>query len=116
MAIFSNLEIEEEKFQREGNKTRAVTVKVTVDPTLEPVYVTALHLDHRLDIRPRNMMIIESIAYRVEPNRMREVRAMEKSLQSLFTEQSHQIWTGDFNCLTREDYDDKTWGDIARVR
>ena len=51
MAIFSNLEIEEVKFQGKGNKTRAVTVKVTVDPALEPVYVTALHLDHRLDIK-----------------------------------------------------------------
>ena len=54
--------------------------------------------------------------YRVEPNRMRQVSDMEKSLQTLFTEQSCQIWTGDLNCLTREDYDDKTWEDIARVR
>ena len=116
MAIFSNLEIEEVKFQGKGNKTRAVTVKVTVDPALEPVYVTALHLDHRLDIKYETHYPWLLSMYRVEPNRMRQVSDMEKSLQTLFTEQSCQIWTGDFNCLTREDYDDKTWEDIARVR
>ena len=47
---------------------------------------------------------------------MKEVKDIEKSLEKVFKEEACQIWTGDFNCLTREDYDDQTWGDIARVR
>ena len=27
-----------------------------------------------------------------------------------------QIWTGDFNALTREDYSDSVWEDISNVR
>ena len=47
---------------------------------------------------------------------MKEIKDIEKSLEKVFKEEACQIWTGDFNCLTREDYDDQTWGDIARVR
>jgi len=99
VAIFSNHEIEDVQYQGQGNKTRALTAKLIVEPDLEPVYLTALHLSHR-----------------VEPNRIREVKDVERSLEKVFAEEGCQIWTGDFNCLTREDYDDKTWGDIARVR
>ena len=99
VAIFSKFDIEDVLYQHKGNKTRAITAKVSVDPAVEPVYVTALHLSHR-----------------VEPNRMKEISDLEKCLEDVFKEGSCQIWTGDFNCLTREDYDDKTWEDIARVR
>ena len=99
VAIFSNYEMEEVEYQVKGNRTRGLTVKLTLDPALEPLYLTALHLDHR-----------------VEPNRMKEIKNIEKCLEDVFAEEGGQIWTGDFNCLTREDYDDKTWGDIARVR
>ena len=99
VAIFSKYEIEDVLYQHKDNKTRAITAKLSVDPALEPLYVTALHLSHK-----------------VEPNRMKEISDLEKCLENVFKEGSCQIWTGDFNCLTREDYDDKTWGDIARVR
>ena len=85
-------------YQHKGNKTRAITAKVSLDPELEPLYITALHLSHR-----------------VEPARMKEISDLEKCLENVFKEEGCQIWTGDFNCLTREDYDDKTWADIARV-
>ena len=99
VAIFSKYDIEDVLYQHKGNKTRAITAKLIVDPAMEPVYVTALHLSHR-----------------VEPARMKEVADLEKCLENVFREGSCQIWTGDFNCLTREDYDDNTWEDIARVR
>lgn len=98
VVIFSKYKIEED-VSYEANQTRAITAKVSLDPDLDPVYITAIHLSHR-----------------VEPARMKEVSNLEKCLEKVFQEESCQIWTGDFNCLTREDYDDKTWEDIARVR
>ena len=47
MAIFSNIEIEDVQYQVKDNKTRGLTAKLTVDPAVDPVYVTALHLSHR---------------------------------------------------------------------
>ena len=99
VAIFSKYQIADVLYQHKGNKTRAITAKVSLDPDLEPLYITALHLSHR-----------------VEPARMKEISDLEKCLENVFKEEGCQIWTGDFNCLTREDYDDKTWADIARVR
>ena len=41
VAIFSNHEIEDVQYQGQGNKTRALTAKLIVEPGLEPVYLTA---------------------------------------------------------------------------
>lgn len=54
--------------------------------------------------------------YRNEPLRLTELDEMTKKLSDLFSSDSHQIWTGDFNALTREDYDESTWEEIATVR
>ena len=37
-------------------------------------------------------------------------------LNKLFEENVCQVWTGDFNSLTRDDYDEEKWKDIAAVR
>ena len=65
----------------------------------EPVYVTSCHLH-----------------YRAEPTRSMEVAWMEDDLKQIFADNCCQIWAGDFNSLTREDYDDATWESIAKIR
>ena len=37
-------------------------------------------------------------------------------LEPVFKENHFQIWTGDFNALTREDYTDEKWNHITGVR
>ena len=82
-----------------GKKPRHVVAKISPDPECEPVLVTCCHLH-----------------YKAEPTRMTELAWMEADLKQLFTDNCYQIWTGDFNSLTREDYDDVTWESIAKVR
>ena len=82
-----------------GCKPRHVAAKISPDPDCEPVFVTCCHLH-----------------YKAEPTRMAEVAWMEDDLKQLFTDNCCQIWTGDFNSLTREDYDDVTWESIAKIR
>ena len=65
----------------------------------KPLYVTCCHLD-----------------YRVEPMRMQEMKKLQLNLQEIFLNKGAQIWTGDFNSLTKEDYDEEAWEDITRVR
>ena len=47
---------------------------------------------------------------------MRELETMELKLQRIFNKKGAQVWTGDFNSLTREDYNDEDWDKITRVR
>lgn len=54
--------------------------------------------------------------HRIEPTRLREVRDLRRDLSPLFEARSHQIWTGDFNALTREDYSPEFWEDVSRIR
>jgi len=61
--------------------------------------VTCLHLDHKL-----------------EPRRMKEVATIQENLASLFKRGEAQVWTGDFNALTREDYTEVGWATVAEVR
>ena len=37
-------------------------------------------------------------------------------LEPVFKENHFQIWTGDFNALTREDYNNEKWNHITGVR
>jgi len=93
--------------------------------TLPPIYITCLHLNHV-----------------AEPTRLSELSFItEKALHNLLPcssgdgaetnspatanhsgsdfKQSKwpmQIWTGDFNALTREDYSDSVWEDISNIR
>ena len=41
---------------------------------------------------------------------------MVSALEPVFKENHCQIWTGDFNALTREDYTDEKWNHITGVR
>ena len=96
-SLMTNLEVEE--MSASNSRPKYVTAKIMIDPSAEPVFVTNCHLH-----------------YKTEPIRLRELDTIEKNLKTLFDERVAQIWTGDFNSLTREDYDDETWEDIARVR
>jgi len=42
--------------------------------------------------------------HRVEPKRLAQADTLSAELGSILTPDSAQIWTGDFNALTREDY------------
>ncbi len=63
-------------------------------------------------------MIIFSLDYRVEPGRLEELKEMKHKMSELLDSMSDKylIWTGDFNALTREDYDEHTWQRITNVR
>ena len=106
-ALMTNFDVEEfagaRKMTRNvpgaGQKPRHVTTKIIPDPESEPVFVTCCHLH-----------------YKAEPTRMTELAWIEDDLKQLFADNCSQIWTGDFNSLTREDYDDVTWESIAKIR
>ena len=69
----------------------------------ESIYVTCLHLDHAR-----------------EPRRLREVDIIKRTVDNLVqrreTNGMFHIWVGDFNALTKEDYSEDGWQDIARIR
>ena len=54
--------------------------------------------------------------HRLEPSRLEEEREVHAKLGGLFQAGEAQVWLGDFNALTREDYYQETWDEIARVR
>jgi len=110
VSILSNREMVEYPVARTAKNMmlRIVTAQFKVPRTVTaqfqtendtPFYVTALHLDHR-----------------VEPNRMRELAAIRKTLDPIFEQKSAQFWVGDFNSLAREDYDEEYWSEIVRIR
>ena len=90
--LMSNFDLEEVSSSK--SKPKYITAKITVDRDQEPLFVTNLHLH-----------------YKAEPTRLRELGQIEKQKKNC-----GQIWVGDFNSLTREDYDEDYWEDIARVR
>lgn len=98
-AILSNMKLEE--MEEDGLKSthpRFITCRVTPDD-LPDFYLTCLHLDHR-----------------TEPSRMDELRKIETRLKFLRDRGSPQVWTGDFNSLTREDYTEAEWESVTDVR
>ena len=82
-----------------GRNARFVTGKIIVDPALPPVFVTCCHLH-----------------YKAEPIRLKEMERIGSYLKKLFEDNVCQVWTGDFNSLTQDDYDAEKWEDIAAVR
>lgn len=80
------------------SRVRYVTAEIGLD-NCSKFYLTCLHLYHR-----------------TEPVRLDEIRSLHTELSELFSNQKGQIWTGDFNALTREDYSDQYWHDIDQVR
>jgi len=54
--------------------------------------------------------------YRTEPVRLEELSVIRKITDELFTQSACQIWTGDFNALTQEDYSPDQWQSISNIR
>ena len=72
------------------------------DPS-STVYVTCLHLD-----------------YRDETIRLKEIRTIKQKLESLLPQpetmaSSMHIWAGDFNALTKENYNYNQWYGYSRI-
>jgi len=95
-----------------GHQTeRFVMGSVQPDPGCTPIHLTCLHLNHV-----------------AEPIRLTQLRFIGKAVGKLvlqsddqsqdFSRIEHpaQIWTGDFNALTREDYSEGQWQEVALVR
>ena len=55
--------------------------------------------------------------HRREPTRLSEVKGIKNSLEKAKIDNDNcQIWTGDFNALTKEDYKPEEWTEITNVR
>ena len=100
-AILSNLCMEEveipERRARKGYHPRFLTAKISVPG--QDIFVTCCHLNHKDELK-----------------RMSEVRKMKEQLDPCFKVNEPQVWTGDFNSLTREDYSEVAWKEITQVR
>lgn len=75
-----------------------VTAEIQVPDGIS-LFLTCLHLNHKL-----------------EPVRLDEIMDIRKQLEPAFQENQCQIWTGDFNALTKEDYSDNEWQKITSIR
>ena len=51
-----------------------------------------------------------------ERKRLSEIESIKKHLDPVFREDHCQIWAGDFNALTKEDYSESSWNNITEVR
>ena len=79
-------------------------ITVRISPTNDsedcsPFYITCIHLN-----------------YRDEKIRLHEIESIKKKLDTFLPVKSSQIWTGDFNALTKEDYAEDEWERITNVR
>ena len=54
--------------------------------------------------------------YKDETIRLKEIESIKEKLDTFLSAESSQIWTGDFNALTKEDYAETEWEMIASVR
>ena len=55
--------------------------------------------------------------HRREPTRLSEVKGIKNALEKAKIDNDNcQIWTGDFNALTKEDYSPEEWAEITNVR
>ena len=59
--------------------------------------------------------------YRDETVRLKEIRTIKQKLDSLLPQpetiaSSRHIWVGDFNALTKENYNYNQWNQISKVR
>jgi len=106
VAIFTNLDTQEEnsaplqhsKKMPCFQEPRFVTSHIKFTDNVD-FYISCLHLNHEL-----------------ETIRLNEITKMESSLKTLFDKNAAQMWVGDFNAVTRTDYREEEWTDIARVR
>jgi len=79
---------------RNNRKAKFLTAEIEIDDH-SPLHLTCLHLNHQ-----------------TEPKRLSEIEFIKNHLEPVFQENSSQIWTGDFNALTKEDYLESEWNDI----
>ena len=76
------------------------------------IYVSSIHLGEVsvwmfvpcLKVTVSHDDIVSPLDHRTEPTRLIEIEAIKNFLDPVFASDSPQIWTGDFNALTREDY------------
>ena len=54
--------------------------------------------------------------HRTETTRLNEIVSIRNSLNDIFEKNTPQIWTGDFNALTKDDYSSDQWNEITEVR
>jgi len=105
-----------------GNQTaRFAVVELHISDGTRPVYLTCLHLDHRLEpSRLTEINLIHKVLSHILPGLMPSGAAEDSSCKRTlrkYTEQDPlQIWTGDFNALTKEDYSDDEWATVKAVR
>ena len=64
---------------------------------------------------PLNITCVH-LNYKDEYARLEEIEHIKKELDSVLPIENCQVWTGDFNSLTRKDYSKKEWETIANVR
>ena len=54
--------------------------------------------------------------HKTETTRLNEIVSIRNSLNDIFEKNTPQIWTGDFNALTKDDYSSDQWNEITEVR
>ena len=79
---------------RNNQKAKFLTAEIEIDDQC-PLHLTCLHLNHQ-----------------TEPKRLSEIEFIKNQLEPVFKENSSQIWTGDFNAITKDDYSESEWNDI----
>ena len=79
---------------RNNRKAKFLTAEIEIDDQC-PLHLTCLHLNHQ-----------------TEPKRLSEIEFIKNHLEPVFKENSSQIWTGDFNAITKDDYSESEWNDI----
>ena len=77
---------------------RFAVSEITLSPEVK-IIVTGIHLDHKK-----------------EPKRLSEIQVIRNALGTIFSEGCFQIWLGDFNALTLDDYTEDELKEVARVR
>jgi len=100
VAILTNIENVEELSLPSNTRNfypRFATIKVPLEGGRE-FFLTCVHLD-----------------YKVESSRMKEIIQIKKHLKCLNADAA-QVWAGDFNALTLEDYSESVLNEVTSVR
>lgn len=93
-ALLSRFPLQDVTAPSAGRHCRACINIATNDDERREILVTVVHLDHRKE--PRRLQELSRLLYSPMP--------------------MPSVWMGDFNSLTRDDYNDAEWHDIANVR
>ena len=86
------------KYTYKNAKERFVSGMIILPHKYQPIFVTCVHLD-----------------YKREPTRIKQFRSIMTNINNQITKHPGIIM-GDFNSLTRDDYVQKKWNDIIKVR